>query len=480
MTATTHAPAAAARHAQNRERLAQLRAAMNTQKLDALLVRSTDRYLNEYVPQADSTREFITGFTGSMGDALITLTEAFLVVDGRYHLQAEQEADPAAWQIVKLTLAEPIFTGLANKLLALVREDKVHAVGMESDRTTVNDKETLERMLAGTAARLVPVSPSPIEALMPPRTARPGDLRVLDEARVGKTSAEKVAAIQAALKAGGLDLILVERLDDLAYLTNLRADELPYQATFKGMGAVGRNGALLCLHTRQPGAVLTAARAAFRLVPEADFASSLVSIAGQGRKAAYDGAATTERNRELLLQAGFSVAPLTNPLTEMKARKTPEELARMVEAFGTADGVVSACSKWLCERVDKGQRVSEADFAQHVEQTFKESGATGLSFKVISAAGANGAIVHYSTPDPERVIKQGELMLLDTGAYYGEGYATDLTRTFLVGGPQVVATAEQKRLYTLTLKAAIAGMTAVVPAGAPGICLLYTSDAADE
>lgn len=470
MTSTTHLPSTE-RHAQHRERLQKLRAAMHEKGVDALVVRSTDRYLNEYVPEADSTRQFISGFTGSMGDALITLTEAFIVVDGRYHLQAEQEVDPSTWQVVKLTLAEPIFTGLANKLISLVRDDKVHAVGFESERTTVHEKDTLERLLHGTKATLVALSPSPIEALMTQKHAHVGQLRVLDEARVGRTSAQKVQAIQDALARAGLDLLLVEKLDDLAYLTNLRADDLPYQATFKGMGAVGRNGALLCLHTRAPTSSLQDARPAFRIVTESEFPEALQAIAGAGRKAAYDGATTTDRNRELLVKAGFAVTPLTNPLTEMKAKKTPEELTRMVEAFKTADDVVSKCTAWLCRAVEKGERVTEADFAHHVEKTFKKSGATGLSFKVISAAGANGAIVHYSTPDPERVIQKGELMLLDTGAYYGEGYATDLTRTFLVGGPKTQPDEKQKRLYTLTLKAAISGMTAVVPVGAPGITL---------
>ncbi|MCW8142016.1 MAG: M24 family metallopeptidase, partial [Planctomycetota bacterium] len=89
------------------------------------------------------------------------------------------------------------------------------------------------------------------------------------------------------------------------------------------------------------------------------------------------------------------------------------------------------------------------------------------SFKVIAAAGKNGAVIHYGTPDPERVIRAGELVLLDTGAYYAEGYATDLTRTFLAGS-RAEATAEQRRYFTLVLKAAVAGMSARLPVGARG------------
>jgi Xaa-Pro aminopeptidase len=133
---------------------------------------------------------------------------------------------------------------------------------------------------------------------------------------------------------------------------------------------------------------------------------------------------------------------------------------------------VSLASDWLCEQVaGKKKKVTEYDFAQKVSELFTEAGATGLSFKVISAAGKNGAIIHYGDPSQSRTIKKGELMLLDTGAYFYEGYATDLTRTFLVDGPAGKADAKTKYYYTLVLKAAIAGMRAVLPEGANGAAL---------
>ncbi|MEW5849262.1 MAG: M24 family metallopeptidase [Myxococcota bacterium] len=470
-TADQPARSTESRRHQHTERLRALREKMAQHGVDALIVRSTDRYLNEYVPQAESTREWLTGFTGSMGDALVTREAAFVVVDGRYHLQADQETDPAHWTVVKLSMAEPIYSGVLGKLQEQVRSGAVKAVGYETDRFTVHEREALDRMLEGTTAKSVPLAVSPVEEVRGPVRLKPGELRILDEARVGRSAAEKVAAVQKALEQAGLDLFLVQKLDDLAYLTNLRADELPYQATFKGMGAVGRQGALVCFHSRTAPEALPAARPGFRFVDEKALPQALQEIAGPGRKAAYDASATTEAARQLLVAAGFTALPMSGPLTEMKARKTGAELTRMVEAFRKADRVVSQAISWLCRAVEKGEKVTEADFASKVEKTFRRSGAVGLSFKVISAAGANGAIIHYSTPDPERVIQRGELMLLDTGAYYEDGYATDLTRTFLAGGSRTQATDEQKRLYTLTLKSAIAGMTAVVPQGVSGVAL---------
>jgi Xaa-Pro aminopeptidase len=128
---------------------------------------------------------------------------------------------------------------------------------------------------------------------------------------------------------------------------------------------------------------------------------------------------------------------------------------------------VARAQAWLRGAVCEGRRVTEADFAREVERLFREAGAVGLSFKVIAAAGVNGAVVHHPASE-EAVIARGQVMLLDTGCYFADGFATDLTRTFFVGGPDDVPTSEQRRLFTLTLKSAIAGMTARVPKGAVG------------
>jgi Xaa-Pro aminopeptidase len=140
----------------------------------------------------------------------------------------------------------------------------------------------------------------------------------------------------------------------------------------------------------------------------------------------------------------------------------------MVSAFARADEVHAKVKSWLCAAVSKGGKITEAEVCQKTEKLFGKSGAVGLSFQVLAAAGKHGAIIHYSHPDGVEPIREGELFLLDTGAFYEGGLATDLTRTFLVGAPHVKATDEQRRLFTLVLKGAIAGMRARLPVGATG------------
>ena len=138
-------------------------------------------------------------------------------------------------------------------------------------------------------------------------------------------------------------------------------------------------------------------------------------------------------------------------------------------AFHRADTVVDDTLRWAKKLVAKGEKVTEASLSAEVSKRFTEAGAIGHSFATICATGRNGAHIHYGPPSARKVIRSGELVLLDTGAYFEEGYATDLTRTVFIGDDN--PSEEQQRIYTLVLKASIAGMTAVLPLGARGFQL---------
>lgn len=443
------------------ERLAALRALMSQDGLDAVLVRSTDRFLNEYVPVEESTRAWLTGFTGSMGDALVTRDKAWVAVDGRYYLQADREVEGTPFEVERV----PLGTSIRTALFALAKKAAqagAKRVGFEPDRTPLKEHDELKAALAGTGAELVPTKPSLVErargAIDEP--ARP--VRAVDEEAVGATVADKVARARDALKEADVAAFVVVRLDEVAWLTNLRGDDFPYQATFRATAVLGRDQvSLAAAPGALPPAVLAARGPALKLV------SSWTDAIQAGQRVGYDPDGTTVDVLRALEAKGAVPVALPSPVVALKARKNPAELRAMREAFRRADGVVEQAQAFVHARVDAGKPVSEAELAKEVERLFLASGATGLSFKVIAAAGKNGAVIHYGTPDPERLIREGELVLLDTGAYYAEGYATDLTRTFLAGS-RAKATAEQKRNFTLVLKSAIAGMAARIPVGARG------------
>ncbi len=168
-------------------------------------------------------------------------------------------------------------------------------------------------------------------------------------------------------------------------------------------------------------------------IEEKDWLSHLKGN-GASIRVGFDPHSTTAWTRAALKGAGTTPVETESPLTRMKSKKTPQELRHMILSFERADQVVQQAQLWLCRQVEKGKKVSEADFADRVEHLFGRSGAWGLSFKVISAAGKNGAIIHYSNPDSKRFIKEGELMLLDTGAYYEGGLCNGSHKNLLGWG----------------------------------------------
>ncbi len=435
--------------------------------VDALLVASTDRYLNEYVPTETSSRVWISGFTGSMGEVVIAAHRAYLIVDGRYWLQAEKEVDADLYEVVRVPHATSIEEAVVDVLKELAgrRRQGGLSVGYEAERTTPRGLERLVDAL-GEDATFQPTVPSLVDRIR--GSDRPEDpeagLRLVDEERIGITVGDKLDHLAEWLRDHQLDALLVQRLDDIAYLTNLRGTQLPFQATFKALALVTPQTLFVALDVEQVPPDIKDRRRRVQFVNEEAF-WALFGPKPAVHRVGYDVDHNTVQARLMIERAHAEPVASTSPVPAMKSNKSAGELKSMKDAFRRADQVVHAVIQWACRQIQTGQRLTEASFARRVESTFRAHGAVGLSFKIISAAGKSGAIIHYSDPSPRRVLKEGQLMLLDTGAYFADGYATDLTRTFLLGGSRVRASDAQRRYFTLVLRGALAGMRAVFPEG---------------
>jgi Xaa-Pro aminopeptidase len=455
-------------------RLQQVRVRMTERGVDVLLVRATDRYLNEYVPDDESTRLWLTGFSGSAGDALVFSEALHLIVDGRYTLQACQEVPSA---VVTTTKTGQSIEGAWLEVLANLAAGK--RVGVESDRLSMSTMKLLADRAKKDGWVLVPLLPSPVEEMRavattttsasssssatPAATSPKTSFWPIDPSLAGRTVRERVALGGALLAQHQLEGLLVCALDELAWITNLRGDQFPFQATFRASGLVTSTAVVVAADAQ----ALRRDRAVEDGVVFVD-ENGLKEHVRSGARIGVDPSTTPFAVAEALTAKGATLVEVPSPYALLRTKKTPAELAHMQAAFRRADAVVDDVQRWLARELAKGHRVTEADVAKKTEELFVASGAFGLSFKVISAAGKNGAVIHYSTPDATRRIHKGEIFLLDTGAYYEGGYATDLTRTFLAGPSTTKATKEQKRLYTIVLKAAIAGMSARVPVGVTG------------
>lgn len=440
------------------ERLLAVRQLMAEEQLDLLLVRSTDRYLNEYVPTAQSTRVWLSGFTGSMGEVVLTKERALLFVDGRYWLQAEAQTEGGPFEVVRVPHKQTLEAAVIEALFEL-SAGSAQRIGFEPDRLCPTELDRLKAAHEG--LDFVPTQPSLVErAWGQARPAEPtGALRAVPLGQSGASVKDKLTQLAEALSAAQLDALYVQRLDEIAWLSNLRGEEIPYQSTFRAQALVTPRELLLAL---PEGAATPAVEPGVRLVSEAALGAAISGRVG------FDPNENTEAGRLQIEGCGARAVRMNSPIGPLKAEKNAAELETMKAAFLKADRVIEAQLAWACAAVMAGEPVSERRFSDALEARFREAGAVGLSFSTIAAAGENGAIIHYSEASEARMLQPGELMLLDCGAYFSDGYATDLTRTFLVGGPQDRGSEEQRRIYTLVLKAAIAGLSAVFPEGTRG------------
>jgi Xaa-Pro aminopeptidase len=448
-------------------RLHQLRTILADEGLDGAIVRSTDPYLGEYVPPELALRPWLTGFTGSMGEALVGREQAWLFADGRYWLQAEAEVDPRAWQVVRVGSSGALSAALLDRLEALARgRSEPLRIGFEADRVTEGERREWSRRLEDSVT-LVAMDPSPVHRLRhlegsPALSRLDGPMRSVGPDVMGSSVLERVEALFEPVPKS-VDWLWVQRLDDVAYLSGLRGRGLPQQSTFRGVALAARDGLWVGLDGDRT-------RAAGLTAPGLDVMtrSELFERLGrQGGTVGCDPAHTTVSAWQDLSERA-RVVSCRLPVAAQKARKRPEELAAMRSGFRRADRVMATLIDEVCQRVVDGEPVTEKDVADRVEALFVEAGAVSLSFRVIAAAGTHGAIIHYGTPDPERVLGRGELLLVDCGGLFEAGYATDLTRTFLLGAPDETGSPRQRFIYTSVLRAAIAGMRARLAPGATG------------
>ncbi len=432
--------------------------------LDLLVVTSADRYLNEYTPLEDNHRYLLSGFTGSTALLLVRAEDrARLYVDGRYHLQADGEVDAALVDVVKVAFGTSIQQALMDDLKA------GGVAGCEGDRMSQSFRQSLEkaaatlRVFAGGELRAALGK----EALVQTKPLRPIPESLADggpPARLARTFEEWPHGEDALLYLGALD--------DIAWLTGARGYHFPYQSSFASEALVQPRA--ICVRVDPP--VLAAGPPVAEAVEwTADDMETLLARDAWSdvRRFVYDPAHTTAAVVETVkrLRPDWERVAMTSPALEAKARKSPVELQHMAEIHRRSSKVVARCVRWAREKVGGGARVSEVEFHDRANRFYEEAGAVDLSFHTIAAIGSDSAIIHFSDPSPEVVAEPADLMLLDSGALYEAGYATDITRTFLAGGRSSQASPKQKEIYTLVLKGLLAAQNAVFPEGTPGAFL---------
>jgi Xaa-Pro aminopeptidase len=464
---------------------ARLGAFLARQELDALIVTSQDEFLTEYVPRQNSQRFALSGFDGSAGSGIF-LSEAaaarigvprfVLFVDGRYHLQAEAQCDKALVQLEKLELGLPIWAALASWLAT--HADVLRAIGYDALRISVAQRDRLfddtrQRALRWTAFTAREVDR--VIALPGWQVERP--IFQLAESMTGTSVVSNIAALNDRLHAhlGSADARacwLTCAADDIGYLLNSRGYHVPNASSHLGyLFVIGDEAALYLPEGCDRCAVQLDAHPKLKV-----FRNDLAAL---GRfLALFDvdhvcyGADSVNCAMADALGRVWPHAPHSHfsPVESMRATKTPEVLAQFRDAFSRSSAAIAETMRWAkYGDGTPGQRHSEYDVARRINDAYAARGAVGLSFTTISAHGPNSALAHYAAASPDISLEDGELFLLDSGAYYEGGFATDCTRVVLrKTKTETHAQPWQREIYTTALKACIKGLITHFPADLTG------------
>jgi Xaa-Pro aminopeptidase len=442
------------------ERIKTLQGELKSRKLKGFLVPHSDEHQSEYLAPQFERLAWLTGFTGSAGNAVVLDKEAALFVDGRYILQARAQTDSALFEVLQTPEAKAS-TWIADKL------GKGGSVGYDPSLHTVKEIERLTETLAKSGIKLVPVETNPIDAIWQDRP-KPMATAVVPHGieYAGRSAQEKIRDVQAALAAENTDAVLLTLLDSIAWLFNIRGGDIkhtPVALAFAIVPASGRPTLFIDL-AKIGDNVKGEIRETADLAEPATLAERLKALGEAQARVRLDPETASMRFAQALKADGAQVVPGQDPCILPKAIKNATEIAGARTAH-LRDGVAMVrFLAWLDEVAVPG-KIDEVAAAIKLEDCRRESGQLkDISFDTISAAGANGAIVHYRpTTKSKRVLEAGSLYLIDSGAQYREA-TTDVTRTIAVGTP----TAEMRRHYGLVLKAHIAIATARFPKGTRG------------
>ena len=442
------------------EKLTALCRAMARRGLAAYLVPTDDFHASEYVGDYFKAREYLSGFTGSAGTLLILPSRALLWTDGRYFLQAESQLAGSGIELMRS--GEPDVPTLERFLLAELEDGSL----LGFDARTVNT--ALARRL-GNKLRTKHIRFAGDEDLVdalwpdrPPLSAAPVWELGIDYA--GEARADKLARVRAAMADEGADAFVVTALDELAWLLDLRGNDVACTPVFLGFLLLTKEDAVLCARAGAVGEEVKAALAADG-VRLADYEGiyGLVRALPRGTRVLLDGTTANYRLTQSVPD-GAETLDRPSPIVPMKAVKNAVEQENLRRAH-LADGIaLTRFLRWLkCDAVREG--ATELSAAAKLEEYRRES-ADYLepSFDPILAYGPHGAIVHYeATEETDVPLEAHSLLLADTGGHYRTG-TTDVTRTVALGP----VAGEEKRACTLVLRGHLALAAARFRAGVTG------------
>ena len=443
------------------QRLASLREVMKREHLAAFIFPSTDAHQSEYVADHWLGRAWISGFNGSAGTAVVTMTSAALWTDSRYFLAAEEQLQGTEFQLMKLKIpGTPSIAEWLGKELADVSSPEVGLDGW------VNSYVSTSRLIADLRREggiTVRTNFDPLKEIWTERPAipeNPIEIQPIEYAGEGVSS--KIERIRKALRASHADGMLVSALDDIAWTLNLRGTDVHCNPVFVSYLLIASDKVSLFVDEVKVNAEVRTYLETngisiykYNKVEEGLKEYSEYNILLDRNETSYY-LWKTVRCQEIVSQ--------TSPIPAMKAVKNEAEITGYRRAM-VRDGVAMVkFLKWLVPAVEAGGQTEISIDKKLTSLRAEQDLFRDISFDTIAGYQAHGAIVHYeASPETDVLLKPEGLLLLDSGAQYQDG-TTDITRTIALGP----VTEEMKHIYTLVLKGHIQLELAKFPDGASG------------
>ena len=449
-----------AKASQTAARLALLRAVMKKQNLAGYIVPRQDEFQGEYVASYAERLNWLTGFAGSWGLAIVTSKKAAIFVDGRYTVQVREQVDSNLITPMHL-IDEPPTKWIETNL------KKNDRLGFDPWLITASEAKRFAAACEKAGAKLVAVSKNPIDKIWADQPARPQNaLSVQPLQFAGRNVADKLADMSAALMKAGADAAVLAEPSSVSWVMNIRGGDVPFTPVVLAYAILHKNGKaeLFVDKAKLPDDVRDHLKANTIIRKPDELTMALKKLGDQKAKVLIDVSSAPEIVRGTLKSAGASIVEGQDPCTMPKACKNSRELNGARAAQLRDGAALSRYLHWLSVEAPKGE-LTEATAADKLTAFRKDTGVLlDLSFSTISASGANAAIPHYHVdPDNCRAINNNEIYLIDSGGQYQDG-TTDVTRTVIIGQP----TDEMKDRFTRVLKGMIAISTICFPKGTTG------------
>lgn len=437
-----------------------LRDLMRSKHIDAVIIPGTDPHQSEYPSEHWKFRDYVSGFTGSNGTAVVTLDDAGLWTDSRYFLQAAEQLEGSGFTLRKENIpGEPTVLEWLGEVL-----DEDAVVGVDGRLFSLIEANRIEMFCAQNGFMFAPDFRA-AEAIWTDRPARPmNPAFVHDEALAGEDVDSKISRVVDALDAADADGLLITALDEIAWLLNLRGSDVDYTPVVIAFAYVSEDERVLFIDSEKVTSEVKdhLKKYSVKIKDYDDIEKFLGKISSTATVMVDPNRVSDALGQAMICNKTY----MASPVIALKGVKNECQIAGFRQAMLYDGAAMVRMMMWLEQNVANG--ITEMDVDRRLQQERAAYASNrGDSFHMIAGYKDHGAIVHYEATDESAyTLAPDGLLLIDTGGQYLEG-TTDISRTISLGSP----TAAEKHDYTLILKGHLALARAVFPKGTMGVQL---------